>query len=120
LAVLSHFGFFACWFVLPLVIRITGGKDNAFVRHHATEALNFMITASIAYGIGILVWIVGVAAMAASDGGGGAGILFVWPVVWLVQLAVLGFSIMAAVRASQGVWWRYPISIRFVRGARPR
>jgi hypothetical protein len=24
------------------------------------------------------------------------------------------------VRASQGVWWRYPISIRFVSGARDR
>lgn len=28
--------------------------------------------------------------------------------------------VLGAVRASQGVWWRYPLSIRFVRGASKR
>jgi uncharacterized protein len=119
LAVITHFGFFAGWFVLPLIIRIVGGKDNEYVKHHATEALNFMITASI---VGFVTFVGYFAMLIASASDGGVGLFWFWLpmfVVWGVQAAVLGFSIMGAVRASQGVWWRYPISIRFVPGARP-
>jgi uncharacterized protein len=119
LAVIAHFGMFACWFVLPLVIRLTGGRDNEYVRHHSTEALNFMITSGVVYGMAFGIYLGGIAATFGSDGDGPSWFIAVMPLLWLVQLGVLAFSIMGAVRASQGVWWRYPISIRFVRGARP-
>jgi hypothetical protein len=70
LAVITHFGMFACWFVLPLVIRLTGGRDNEYVRHHSTEALNFMITAGVLYAIGMALWFAGIAASFGSDGDG--------------------------------------------------
>lgn len=117
LAVITHFGFCAGWFVLPLIIRIAGGKDNEYVKHHATEALNFMITMSIVYFVTFVAYF-GVLIAFADSGVGRFGFFLLFPVFWGVQAAVLGFSIMGAVRASQGVWWRYPISIRFVPGAR--
>lgn len=119
-AVITHFGMFVCWFVLPLVIRVTAGRDNEYVRHHSTEALNFMITASIVYVVALAIYVTGLIATISESGVGRFGFLLLWPVLWGVQIVVLGFSIMGAVRASQGVWWRYPISIRFVSGARPR
>ena len=119
-AVLTHFGFLACWFVLPLVIRMTAGRDNEYVRHHSTEALNFMITAGVLYAIGMVLWFVGMAASFGSDGDGTPAFFAFMPLLWLLQAAVLAFSVVGAVRASQGVWWRYPISIRFVPGARPK
>jgi uncharacterized Tic20 family protein len=79
LAVVSHLGFLACWFVLPLVIRLTAGSGFG--------------TPGFFVGEGLL---------------------------GLVNLGIIAFAIVGAVRASQGVWWRYPISIRFVPGARPR
>jgi uncharacterized Tic20 family protein len=117
LAAISHLGFLACWFVLPLVIRIAAGKDNAYVRHHATEALNFMICASAVY---LISMVLAIASFFAIDAGGvwSAGFL-AWPLLWGLQIAVLVFSIIGVVRAAQGVWWRYPVSIRFVPGARP-
>jgi hypothetical protein len=119
LAVISHFGMFACWFVLPLVIRLTGGRDNEYVRHHSTEALNFMITTGFIYVLASGFWFVGIVLSVANDGDGPPAFLAFMPLLWLLQAGVLAFSIIGAVRASQGVWWRYPISIRFVRGARP-
>jgi len=118
LAVISHFGIFACWFVLPLVIRLTSGRDNEYVRHHATEALNFMITAGVLYAIAMALWLVSVASSFGSDGT--PAFFAMMPLLWLLQAAVLAFSIVGGVRASQGVWWRYPISVRFVPGARPK
>ncbi len=98
-AVLAHFGFFACWFVLPLVIRLTAGRDNEYVRHHSTEALNFMITTSILYAIGMGVWFAGIAMTIGSDDGGSPAFFAFMPLLWAVQAAVLGFSITGAVRA---------------------
>ena len=121
LAIISHFGVFACYVVLPLVIRLTEGKKNAYVRHHSTEALNFMITFGVLWN---LVWFSSffVGAFLSAGSGNGFPIVFLilWPLSVIVGISVLVFSILGAVRASQGVWWRYPISIRFVRGAAPR
>jgi uncharacterized Tic20 family protein len=39
----------------------------------------------------------------------GNGAAFAW---------ILTCSIIGAVRARRGEWWRYPANIRFVRGAR--
>jgi uncharacterized Tic20 family protein len=106
---LSHLGLLALYFVGPLVIRLTAGKDNVYVRHHSTEALNAQITFAIVWN---LCGIGGVLLAAINDAFLflllGAGIGFIW---------ILTTSILGAVRAWRGVWWRYPGSLRLVRGA---
>ncbi|MFN8051835.1 MAG: DUF4870 domain-containing protein [Acidimicrobiales bacterium] len=119
MAVVSHLGFIAGGFILPLVLYlIEKGKPdrNRFVCHHACEALNFAITFMV-------VWIGGFVLMFATlpftvDTSDSPA--FPWPLAVLFPLMMLSmlstyvFGILAMVRANKGVWWRYPVSIRFV------
>jgi uncharacterized Tic20 family protein len=120
LALISHLGMFAGGFILPLVILLTEGKNNQYVKHHATESLNFNITLMIGWLFGFVLL---VASSASSSGGrdhsppGWFFVLFLG--LFAIGITAMVLCIVGAIRASQGVWWRYPVSIRFVRGARP-
>lgn len=86
-------------FIGPLIIMNGQGKQSAFVRHHAVEALNFSLTVLIAYIVsGVLIIVV-------------IG-LFLLPIVAIGSLVLY---IMAAVAANRGEWYRYPVNIRFVK-----
>jgi uncharacterized Tic20 family protein len=99
----------------PAVALITGGslhwvpallaylmfKDkSAFVRQHASEALNFQITLLIGYAI---CWVITILTL-----GLGAPLL---AVPWLFSIV---FAVLAAVTASRNEPYRYPINIRLV------
>lgn len=98
LVVLSHLGCVIGGFILPLVVYLVE-KQNPYVRHHAAEALNFQLTMLIAMAVSFVLLLVFVGFFT------------------LLAAMVLNYvwGIMGAVKASQGQWWRYPISIRFVR-----
>ena len=121
LALISHLGVLTGGFVLPLVIRLTEGRRNSFVRHHATEALNFQITF-------MLFWAAGFGVLIGTSLGEPTGpTTSAPPAVYAIFLPLMAlfvlnivFSILGCVRASQEQWWRYPVSIRFVKGAAPR
>jgi len=117
--VISHLGTVAGGIILPLVIYLTEGKKNPFVRHHSREALNFQITFLIVYLGGFLLFFGSFAvSLAVSSAGDGSflGFFFPFPLLFLIWFGAIGFSIMGAVRANQGQWWRYPLAIRFVKG----
>jgi uncharacterized Tic20 family protein len=120
LGIITHLGVLAAGFVLPLVIRLTEGKKNAYVRHHAAEALNFQITFMIAWIAGFVAYAIGLFGSAQSSSSPPAWVLIIFVTMMVLMLANFVFSILGAVRAGQGRWWRYPINIRFVRGARPK
>jgi uncharacterized protein len=86
-------------FVGPLIVMLVFGPRNAFVKSQSTEALNFQITLIIAYIISFVLTLVVI----------GVVLLLVVFVVSLI------FIIMAAVKNNQGVEYRYPICIRFVK-----
>lgn len=117
LAILAHLGFFLGAFVLPLVIRLVDGGRNPYVKHHATEALNFQITF-------LICWVLGVAGIALAPvltGHGrshsGFALLVAFPLVMFALVTVnIALSIVGAVRASQQRWWRYPVCLRLVKG----
>lgn len=98
LVILSHLGFVLGGFIMPLAVYLVD-KTNPFVRHHATEALNFQLTV-------LLVAFVSMPLMLVFIG-------------FFTLLAAVGgsvvFGIMGAVQASQGQWFRYPVSIRFLK-----
>lgn len=86
--------------ILPSLVAFVLLKDRGpFVRAHTAAALNFQITAVIAYAVGALTTILLI----------GFVIIFV---VWLLSII---FSIMAAVAANKGEYYRYPLAITFVR-----
>jgi uncharacterized Tic20 family protein len=119
LPVLAHVGFFIASCILALVLRLTEGTKDDYLRHHSTEALNFQLTFLAAWIGGFVVTVV-VAISSTSDDTAGAVMLLFFALMAVLFVAGAVLSVMGAVRAGRGERWRYPVSIRFVRGAAPR
>ena len=83
-------------FVGPLVVWLVKKDQSPFVEDQAKEALNFQIAVLIAIAVCGLTCI---------------GIVLI-PVV---AIAALVYSVLAAVEANKGVYYRYPYSIRLIR-----
>lgn len=97
-ATLIHLGglFFS---FLPALIGYLVLKDRGpFIRSHTATALNFQLTLLIAYVVASVLTIVLI------------GFLLL-PVIGILSLV---FSIIAAIKANQGEWYHYPLTIRFV------
>ena len=100
-ALIAHFGGILVGFIAPLVALLAKGNESPTVRAHAVEALNFQIT------WGILTIVASIVAVCTF------GILFFLPMVtWLV---VVIFSIIAGMKANEGVVYRYPMTWRLVK-----
>lgn len=98
-SVLSHIGGVFVSFLVPLVVWLVFKGRGAFVEDQSKEALNFQITLAIAYVVGLITFflIVGIVILIAA---------------WLCAVV---FGIIAAVQSSQGVLYRYPVCIRFIK-----
>jgi hypothetical protein len=117
-SVISHVGFFVLAVILPLIIRQTEGKKNEYARHHSTEALNFQLTFLVVWLSGSVVGIAALIGTATPSGSVTAWVALPFVLMFAVFVAGAAMSIVGAVHASRGDWWRYPVSIRFVPGAR--
>ncbi len=85
-------------FLAPLIIMLTKGQQDPFVRANAVESLNFNLTVLIGMIASVvLLLFVGVIG------------LIVIPVVAII------LQILGALAANRGEVYRYPISIRFVK-----
>ncbi len=89
-------------FLGPLVIYLVAKDDQPFVKHHAAEALNFQLTVLIGYIVSGVLMIVLIG-------------FLTFAVIWVGALVL---SIMATMAANRGEWYRYPVNIRMVPGAR--
>lgn len=98
-AVLSHLSsLVGVGFILPLVVYLVMRRESEYVAGNAREALNFHISVLL-YGllcIPLVFVIVGI------------------PLLVLIGLGTLILSIVAAVKASDGGCYRYPLTIRMV------
>lgn len=96
---LTHISGILFNFIGPLVAYLVLRDRGPFVREHTRAALNFHITMAIAYVVGVITsWL-------------GIGLLILLA-VWVVSVV---FGIIAAVRANAGEFYRYPLSIEFVK-----
>jgi uncharacterized Tic20 family protein len=86
-------------FVLPFVVWLVKKNDPDAVADHAKETLNFHLSWLIYALVCIpLTWIlIGV------------------PLLILLGLAAIVLAIIGAVKSSDGVLYRYPLTIRFIR-----
>lgn len=123
LAMLCHLGIVLGGFILPLVVYLTEGTRNRYIRHHSREALNFNITFGVLWVLLFMpAWIVIVLTTAANTtrrSGFPASVVIFGIAAMVLWLTAITFSILGAVRASQGVRWRYPLCLRFVRDRDP-
>lgn len=98
-AVLVHLSFFVLGIIGPIVVMVTKGRESGWVREHAVEALNFHITVAIGTVVSALLILVLV------------GIVLLPAVL----IAACVFTVLAAVAASRGERYRYPLTLRLVR-----
>ncbi len=98
-SMLSHLSaLFGVGFLLPLVVYLAMRKESEYVATNAREALNFHIS--------VLIYILCCIPL-----------IFVFvgiPLMILLGLGSLVFAIIAAVKASNGLCYRYPLTIRLV------
>ena len=101
LAMLTHLSGIILGFIVPLIIWLINKDkaDKAFLNDQAKEALNFQITILIGYIAGTVLTII-----------------LIGPLIslaaWVVSLI---FSIIAGLKANEGVAYRYPLSIRLIK-----
>jgi hypothetical protein len=101
-SVLCHlsyfFGFALLSFIFPLTVYLVMRTDSPYVTHHAREALNFHLSLLlyVACCIPLCFIVVGI------------------PLLVAIGITGLVCSIVAAVKASKGTYYQYPITIRFV------
>ncbi len=98
-AVLAHLSIFALGLVGPLALYLVYRDTSPMVRHHAAQALNFHLTLALAFVVSFVL----------------AFVLIGLPM--LVFLVFYGpvLGILAAIKASRGEPYRYPLTIPFVR-----
>lgn len=91
-------------FMGPLIVYLVK-KDNPFVRRHAAEALNFNLSVML-YGfvLGVVTFVLVFVLVG----------FFLIPLLIALGAAWFVFVIVAAVAASRGEEYRYPLTIHFV------
>lgn len=93
--------------VWGLYVMHAPGKERPFIADHGREIFNF----SVSY---LIYWTVGTVVIAIVSFGAAL-------VVYLPFLIVLGvlFPILASVAGAKGRYYRYPMTIRFMKGPEP-
>ena len=91
-------------FILPLIVYLVTRKQSRFVEFHAREVLNFHIS--------LLLYAVCTIPLIILTCG-----LFIYPaILGYMALALLAFicAIVGAIKASEGDFFYYPLTIRFI------
>jgi uncharacterized Tic20 family protein len=98
-ATLVHIGGIFIGVISPLIGYLVLKDRGPFVRAHTQSALNFQITMTIAALVGVLtIWL-----------------LIGFVILMAVTIVVIVFSIIAAVKANNGEYYVYPLSIPLIK-----
>ena len=92
-------------FIGPLIIWLVKKDTMPFVNDQGKEALNFNITVAIASLILLLLSIMKL----------GVGLIIAIPLWIILGIAWLVFTIIAAIKANEGVHYRYPFTLRLIK-----
>ena len=93
------------FFLGPLVIWLMKKDTMPFVADQAKEALNFNVTVSAIFVILLILSFLTL----------GLGFLITVPIMLVIGLAALVLIIMAAIKANEGVAYRYPFAVRLIK-----
>lgn len=83
----------------PLIVWQIQKDKSAYVDYHGKEALNFQITMAIAFAVSFVLMFV----------------LIGFVLIWILGAVWLVFTIIAAVKANNGEYYRYPFIVRFIK-----
>ena len=92
-------------FIGPLVIWLLKKDTMPFVDDQAKEALNFNITVGIIF---LALFLMTIFTL-------GIGIILTGPLFVIVGLSWLVFTVIAGIKANEGVAYRYPLTLRLIK-----
>jgi hypothetical protein len=92
-------------FIGPLIIWLVKKDTMPFVDDQAKEALNFNITVAI---VSLILLVLSVVTF-------GIGLIIAIPLWFVLGIAWLVFTIIAAIKANEGVLYRYPFTLRLIK-----
>ena len=92
-------------FIGPLIVWLIKKDTMPFVDSQGKESLNFSITICIAFAV---LFAFGIMTL-------GIGFLIAIPAMLVVGLYALVFTIIASIKANEGVHYRYPIALRLIK-----
>jgi len=109
----AHWGsfvsaFVALAFLAPLLVLLLKGPQSAFVRRHAVESLNFQISMLIYGTVG------GIVAVILAFVTFGLALLVIIPAALALCVLWVATVVQGSIKASQGLDYRYPLTLRFV------
>lgn len=93
------------FFLGPLVIWLMKKDSMPFVADQAKESLNFNITVSAIFLVLLVLSLVTL----------GIGFIITLPIMLIVGIAALVLIIMAAIKANDGIAYRYPFTLRLIK-----
>ncbi len=110
----------------PLITWLIWREQSSFVDYHGKEALNFNLSIFLyqiaAVILGMILFLSPILSMAATGGENPIGIILSIPGLWifisgigLLQIFRIVAIIIAAVKAGNGEYFKYPLSIRFIK-----
>ena len=94
----------------PLVMWLTQREKSAFADYHGKESLNFQITVSIALALALCFAF----AFTFAFGWILIGLLGI-PLMVAIALYATVMTIIAAIKANEGVHYRYPFTLRLIK-----
>jgi len=89
----------------PLVVWLIKRETLAFAGEQAKEALNYNITVALAF---VALWVLTIITF-------GLGIVLTFPIGCVLFIAWIVFTVIAAIKANEGVAYRYPFTLRLVK-----
>jgi uncharacterized Tic20 family protein len=92
-------------YIVPLVIYLVYKDRSQFVAFHALQALFFQL---LALAVSVALVLFSIVTL-------GCGILLAAPLAIALAIAVLVYTIIAAIQANNGVWYELPIVGRWAR-----
>jgi uncharacterized Tic20 family protein len=92
-------------FIGPLIIWMVKKDTMPFVDDQAKEALNFNISVALVF---LALFLLSVMTL-------GIGLIIAIPAWIIIGIAWLVFTIIAAIKAHEGVAYRYPLTMRLIK-----
>ncbi len=87
------------WVLGPLLVWLLKRHDHSFVNYHGKESLNFQISVIIyAMIFGLLCFV-----------------LIGFPLLFILAVVQIVLVIIASIKASNGMLYRYPLTIRLIK-----
>jgi uncharacterized Tic20 family protein len=86
-------------FLGPLIVWLLKRDTSGYVAEQAKEALNFQISV-------LLYWLISIPLVLVFVG---------FALIFTIPILALVFTIIGTIKASEGVLYRYPLNIRFIR-----